>query len=149
MSSPARVGLDLLPGEWSIVVCVRTSGTAPLAETPDLVGAFPRLSDLQVRALAAHGERRRTEPGDVLYRQGEECRELLVIVAGKVAVVEEYGRQERVIAVHGPGRFLGEVNLFIGRVAFLTAVVREAGEVLAVPVRACPTPFPGTPPSVT
>ena len=35
--------------------------------------------------------------------------------------------------VHGPGRFLGELGLLTGQVAFVTAVVLDAGEVLAVP----------------
>ncbi|HZV73300.1 MAG TPA: hypothetical protein VFF79_06260 [Conexibacter sp.] len=30
----------------------------PLAETPDRDGAFPRLSERQIAALAAHGTRR-------------------------------------------------------------------------------------------
>ena len=38
------------------------------------------------------------------------------------------------IAVHGPGRFLGEVGLLTGQAAFFTAVVHEPGEVLALPV---------------
>jgi thioredoxin reductase (NADPH) len=35
--------------------------------------------------------------------------------------------------VHGAGRFLGELNLLTGQAVFLTAVVGEPGEVLAVP----------------
>ena len=53
---------------------------------------------------------------------------------GTVAIVEGYGGEERVISVHGPGRFLGELNLLTGQAVFLTAVVREPGEVLVVPV---------------
>ena len=44
-----------------------------------------------------------------------------------------YGQpDERLIAVHGPRRFLGELSLLTGQPAFFTAVVREPGEVLAV-----------------
>ena len=57
-----------------------------------------------------------------------------MILAGRVAIVEGYGSDERVISVHGPGRFLGELNLLTGQAVLVTAVVREAGEVLAVPV---------------
>ena len=53
---------------------------------------------------------------------------------GKVAVVAGYGGEERLIAVHGPRRFLGELGLLTGQAAFFTAVVREPGEVLVVPV---------------
>ena len=60
---------------------------APLAETPDLHGAFPRLSDEQIGMLARHGERRRTEPGEVLFREGDERYDFFVVLEGKVAVV--------------------------------------------------------------
>jgi thioredoxin reductase (NADPH) len=35
--------------------------------------------------------------------------------------------------VHGPGRFLGELNLLTGQTVFLTAEVRQPGEVVVVP----------------
>ncbi|MGW3114933.1 FAD-dependent oxidoreductase [Streptomyces sp. NPDC001091] len=104
-------------------------------ETPDRYGAFPRLTPEQLQDLAAHGERRTTTAGEVLYREGEPFREFLVILDGTVAVLEDHGGpEERTVAVHGPGRFLGELGLLEGQAAFETAVVREAGEILAVPV---------------
>jgi thioredoxin reductase (NADPH) len=112
----------------------RVSSPETLPETPDRHGAYPRLSDDQIGALARYGERRRTEPGDVLFRAGEATHELHVVLDGKVAIVEECGGDERLVSVHGPGRFLGELNLLSGQPAFVTAVVREPGEVLAVPV---------------
>ncbi|WP_405551145.1 FAD-dependent oxidoreductase [Streptomyces sp. NBC_01171] len=104
-------------------------------ETPDRYGAFPRLTPEQLQDLAAHGERRPTTAGEVLYREGEPFREFLVILSGTVEIVEDHGGpEERTVAVHGPGRFLGELGLLEGQAAFETAVVREAGEILAVPV---------------
>ncbi|MFF7966547.1 FAD-dependent oxidoreductase [Streptomyces sp. NPDC007903] len=104
-------------------------------ETPDRYGAFPRLTPEQLEDLAAQGERRPTTAGEVLYREGEPFREFLVILGGSVEVLEDYGGpEERTMAVHGPGRFLGELGLLEGQAAFETAVVREAGEILAVPV---------------
>jgi len=38
-----------------------------------------------------------------------------------------------VIAVHGPGRFLGELNMLTRARLYLTAVVRDPGEVIQVP----------------
>ncbi|MFG3044856.1 FAD-dependent oxidoreductase [Streptomyces sp. NPDC048241] len=104
-------------------------------ETPDRYGAFPRLTPEQLQDLAAHGERRPTTAGQVLYREGEPFREFLAILSGNVEVLEDYGGpEERTMAVHGPGRFLGELGLLEGQAAFETAVVREPGEILAVPV---------------
>ncbi|MFB6511411.1 FAD-dependent oxidoreductase [Streptomyces virginiae] len=104
-------------------------------ETPDRYGAFPRLTPEQLEDLSAHGERRRTAEGEVLYREGEPFREFLVILSGTVEILSDQGGpDERTVAVHGPGRFLGELGLLEGQAAFNTAVVREAGEILAVPV---------------
>src|SRR3981081_2090874 len=111
-----------------------------LAETPDRNGAFPRLNDEQIAALAEHGQRRPTRVGDVLFREGDESYDFFVVLSGKVAVVEGIGADEHQIAVHGPGRFLGELSLLTGQAAFFTAVVREPGEVLAVPLQRLPDP---------
>jgi thioredoxin reductase (NADPH) len=102
-----------------------------LVETPDRDGAYPRLDDAQIRALAEEGQRRRTQTGDVLIREGEEHYNFLVVLAGKVADV---GGDGHAIGVHGPKRFLGELSLITGQAAFCTSQVREPGEVLRVPV---------------
>ena len=104
-----------------------------LPETPDLHGAYPRLTDLQIEALAAQGARCTTREGDVLFREGDEEYDFFVVLAGKVAHVEGHGEEQRVISVHGPGRFLGELSLLTGQPAFFTALVVESGEVLGVP----------------
>ncbi|MEV4999179.1 FAD-dependent oxidoreductase [Streptomyces niveus] len=104
-------------------------------ETPDRYGAFPRLAPEQLQDLTAHGKRRRTTEGEVLYREGEPFREFLAILSGTVEILQDHGGpEERTVAAHGPGRFLGELGMLEGQAAFDTAVVREAGEILAVPV---------------
>ncbi|MDN3057875.1 FAD-dependent oxidoreductase [Streptomyces sp. SRF1] len=104
-------------------------------ETPDLYGAYPRLSQAQIAFLAEHGERFRVEPDQVLVREGERCADFLVILNGSIEIVEAHGTpDERVLRVHGPGRFLGELGLLQGQVAFYTARVREPGEVLSLPL---------------
>ena len=104
-------------------------------ETPDLQGAFPRLVDAQIAALEAQGQRRPIQPGDVLFSEGDRESDFFVILAGKVASVEGKATpEERVIAVHGRGRFLGELSLLTGEGAWYSAVAVDAGEVLAVPV---------------
>ena len=104
-------------------------------ETPDLQGAYPRLSDEQIAALDAQGRRRPTRPGDVLFAEGDRECDFFVVLAGRVASVEGRGTpEERVIAVHGRGRFLGELSLLTGEGAWYSAVALDAGEVLAVPV---------------
>ncbi|HYT25635.1 MAG TPA: cyclic nucleotide-binding domain-containing protein, partial [Actinomycetota bacterium] len=101
---------------------VETTRPAPLSETPDRYGAYPRLDDAQIQALAEQGERRRTLPGDVLYREGDTHYDFVVILEGLVAVLEGCGsEEERVLGAHGPRRFMGELDLLTGEAAFVTA----------------------------
>jgi thioredoxin reductase (NADPH) len=106
-------------------------------ETPDLHGAYPRLTEAQLAALAEGGTRRSTRAGDVLYRAGDTTYDFYVILEGKVATVADFGVPDTtptVVAVHGPGRFVGEITMLCGQAVFLTAVVVGPGSVLAVPV---------------
>ncbi|MGW3820122.1 FAD-dependent oxidoreductase [Streptomyces sp. NPDC005046] len=102
-------------------------------ETPDIYGAYPRLKDDQIARLAQHGRRRAVDVGDELIREGERCETFYVVLSGAVAIVENYGTpDEHLLRVHGPGRFIGELGLLNGQVAFYTAVVRDPGEILAL-----------------
>jgi thioredoxin reductase (NADPH) len=106
----------------------------PLAETPDIYGAYPRLSDDQIATLEAGGARRAVDTGETLVREGERSDYFFVILSGKVAVTttDDAGNRH-VIRVHGPGRFLGELGDLEGQAAFYTAEAVEPGEVLVVP----------------
>ena len=106
---------------------------AGMEEPADRQGAFPRLTDDQRARLRAAGEVRTVSPGDVLFTDGDADYPFFVVESGAVAIVQGYGRENRVVAVHGPHRFLGELNLLTGAPAYLSAVVRDAGEVIEVP----------------
>lgn len=110
--------------------------SASVPETPDIHGAYPRLSEMQIATLESGGERRPVAPGEILVREGAQSQSVYVILSGKIAVVtaDPHGG-ERTIRVHGPGRFLGELGDLEGQVAFYTAEVVEAGEVLVVPAQ--------------
>jgi thioredoxin reductase (NADPH) len=108
--------------------------TSALTETPDTHGAYSRLTDAQIAKLDHEGERRATSRGEVLFREGDPAYDFHVVLDGKVAVVDPDADGERLIAVHGPRRFLGELGLLTGQAAFFTAIVREPGAVLVVPV---------------
>lgn len=112
------------------------SSKAQNAESPDTSGAFPRLSGTQIQTLAREGERRRLQKGDLLFRAGQRCDEFFVILSGTAGIVEGYGpaETERILSSHGPGRFLGELNLLSGQPELVTAVALEPSEVLVVPM---------------
>jgi thioredoxin reductase (NADPH) len=106
---------------------------AGVEEAVDRHGAFPRLNEEQRDTLATLGERRAVASGDVLFREGDDSYDFYVVESGAVAIVQGHGAENRIIAVHGPHRFLGELNLLSRGRVYLTAVVRDPGEVIRVP----------------
>jgi len=112
-------------------------------ETPDVSGAFPRLSQAQIELLDRIGTTRAASAGEVLTREGELGGDFFVILQGTVLVVEglrdAHGRQPaemdagtRILEVHGPGRFLGELGLVEGQPALVSSVSSAASEVLQI-----------------
>src|SRR6202795_3951837 len=81
-----------------------------VSETPGFFGENPRLSPDQSDGLAAEGLRRAVARDEVLYREGDRTCDFFVILAGTVTILDAYRTpEEKVIGVHGPGRFLGEL----------------------------------------
>lgn len=110
------------------------SEAATLPETPDIDGAFPRLAGTQLDTLETVGERRTVRLGDVLYTEGEPSPAFYAIRDGRVAMVEGYRTEEqRVVRVHGAGRFLGELSVLTGQPELFTAVSLQDGVVIVVP----------------
>jgi Thioredoxin reductase len=103
-------------------------------ETPDRDGAFPRLDENQRSLCRKHGRVRPVEPGEVLFAEGDEGSDFFVIESGAVMIIQGYGKENRVIAIHGPHRFTGELSLITGQRLYLSGVVRDAGKVIQIPV---------------
>lgn len=96
----------------------------------------PLLSGAEIAALEPLGARRPTSEGDYLYRAGDTTYDFYVVLSGLVEAFITVDGEERIIARHGPGRFLGELNLLTGLRVFVSTRVAEAGEVLVVPAAA-------------
>lgn len=119
-----------------------TGPHSPHAETPDLIGAYPRLTPEQLEDLSARGRRRDVSGGEVLVRPGEHPAAFFVILQGHLLTadtdpettgpVTDDGRVA--LGVHGPGRFVGDIGLLEGQPSFVTVVAIEDGAVLEVPV---------------
>lgn len=95
--------------------------------------AFPTLSETQISFLKDYGVVRETKAGQVLFQEGDTSYDFIVILEGDVEIVENFGGEDRTIATHGAGRFLGEMNMLTGQAVYLSAVVSEPGKVLAIP----------------
>src|SRR5215471_3865582 len=91
--------------------------------------ASPALSSSQLARLAALGEERTADVGDVLYRVGDRTYAFIAIVEGEVAIVDAAGHE---IVRHGPSGFLGVLNLLSGQTVFVTAIVLQPLRSIAV-----------------
>lgn len=101
----------------------------PLALAQRIDQIFPTLTESQIARVAAHGRRRRVQPGEVLLDVGDQVR-FFVVTAGKIDIISPLGPTESLIATLQPGQFTGEVNLLSGRRQFTRIRAGEAGEVI-------------------
>src|SRR6185312_5585904 len=100
---------------------------------PESDVAFPRLNEAQMATMVAAGRRVQLTPGQILYSPGELDYDLIVVVSGRVEVVDEVGTDEETVLVeYGPRQFAGVLNLITMEPALLTVRVTEAGEAVFV-----------------
>src|SRR5215471_54824 len=124
-----------MPSEDGLTGPVGEGAVAREGHAPD--GALPalRLTGEQIALLRREGEVRPVAAGEVLFREGDRAGyDFIVILTGRVAIVDHQAGTERELATGGPGDFVAELNLLTGERLFTTAVVTEPGEVLVVPV---------------
>src|SRR6516162_11250271 len=100
-----------------------------------LPGRSPVLDAAQLGVLRRYGSERDVAAGDVLFADGDETYDLIVLLSGTADIIEGYRQPgARVVASYGPSEFLGEIGMLTGQRAFLSAVATSPGRVLAVPV---------------
>ncbi|MGC2486022.1 MAG: FAD-dependent oxidoreductase [Acidimicrobiales bacterium] len=94
--------------------------------------ATPTLNAADMALIIRLGDRRQVQEGEYLYREGDVTNDFYVVVSAEIDVVIGVSGEERVIVSHGPGRFLGELNMLSGLRVFVSARVVTAGEVVAI-----------------
>jgi thioredoxin reductase (NADPH) len=95
--------------------------------------ATPTLDASDIALVAELGERRQVREGEYLYREGDVTYDFFLLISAEVDIVVSVDGGETVIVQHGPGRFLGELNMLTGMRVFVSARVVKAGEVVVVP----------------
>src|SRR5262249_14543956 len=110
----------------------RTGMTTPDPGTDPFLA--PPLDGEHLALLRRYGQERPTKVGQVLFREGDRAYDFFVVLSGTVSVVDHDGGVMRELATLGPGRFVAELNILTGERVFATAIVKEPGSVLAVPV---------------
>ncbi|HXD20848.1 MAG TPA: FAD-dependent oxidoreductase [Vicinamibacterales bacterium] len=91
---------------------------------------FPTLTPEQIDQIAREGVTREVARGEVLIGVGDAPVPFFVVKSGLVQIVRPSLQGDSVVVTHGPGRFTGEANLFLGRRSLTRAEVAEPGEVV-------------------
>jgi thioredoxin reductase (NADPH) len=91
---------------------------------------FPKLTPAQIRRIAARGQMRAMERGEVLCEQGDSAASFFVVVSGELEVVRPSGAVETLVTVHGSGQFTGEVGTLSGRRTLFRVRATKPGKVI-------------------
>lgn len=94
--------------------------------------AFPVLEPHHIEALKNYGHSRSASPGEVLWEEGDRSFCFFVVLSGLVEIVEHSGGEQRLIALHKPGEFTGDVDMLTGRASLVTGRVIEQAELLEI-----------------
>jgi signal transduction histidine kinase len=81
---------------------------------------FPRLTGEVLHRLIEVGTEVELEPGDVLFRQGDENYQFFVVLEGEIRITTQVGQEEKLLAIHDPGEFTGEISMLTGGPAIAT-----------------------------
>jgi len=93
---------------------------------------FPTLTAGQVDRLATYGTRRAMRRGETLMEPGDDHPRSFVIVRGSAALLRVAGVEETIVQVIHAGQFSGEVNLLMGRAAFVRVRADDDGEIIVL-----------------
>lgn len=94
---------------------------------------FRDLSEDHLRLLAFGAERRRIEPGRILFRQGEAADGAYVVTMGRIDLVRySPSRGEHKTGEAGPGSMLTEIAMVAEVERQFSAVAAEASEVIRI-----------------
>jgi thioredoxin reductase (NADPH) len=101
---------------------------------PTDADAFPILDRNQLSRLRGYGTTALVETGELLFHAGQSSYDFIVLETASSETFREADGQlgETVLARHGPGQFLGELNLLTGQATYLGNRVVTPGAVIRI-----------------
>ncbi len=110
--------------------------TAKLA-MPGIPAGYPDLTASQLDLIRERSTQTVVDPGAFLGNAGDVDFDFILIESGDLEVVRfaAFGLPEQVIAIFGPGSFLGELDMLTGQAAMFSARMPDGGMVQRMPRR--------------
>jgi thioredoxin reductase (NADPH) len=94
--------------------------------------AFPRLTSAELALVKPLAKPCDYADGDVVFRAGQPDIDLYVVESGRMEIRNPTDG-DRLIAVHEPGNFSGDIDVLTGRPVIVTAVAKGPTRLLCVP----------------
>ena len=95
---------------------------------------FPKLTAVQLGRLGAYGQRVQTHGSEILIESGQRYPGIVAVLSGSLDVMRPGIAGETPITVLTDGDFSGEMSALRGSASFVRIRVREAGEVISIPL---------------
>ncbi len=94
--------------------------------------AFPTLDEAQIRALGTFATLKTFQMGETLFAAGERDFKFFIVKTGEVAIVDHSSGQDKIVTVHEPREFTGDVDMLTGRAVVVSAIARTPCEVYEI-----------------
>src|ERR1700730_2075502 len=94
--------------------------------------AFPRLTSAELALVKPLAKARDYADGEIVFRAGQPEIDLYVVESGQIEIRSPTDG-DRLIAVHEPGHFSGDIDVLTGRPVIVTAVANGPTRLLCVP----------------
>src|SRR6202051_3348191 len=103
--------------------------------TPEIPGGYPDLTASQLDLIRERSTETVVDPGAFLAIAGDVDWDFMLVEAGDLEVVRlaAFGLPEQVIAIFGPGSFLGELDMLTGQAALFSARMPAGGVIQRMP----------------
>ena len=113
----------------------RASAETAAVATPEIPGGYPNLSASQLDLIRERSTETAVDPGAYLANAGDVDFDFMLVEAGDLEVVRlaAFGLPEKVIAIFGPGSFLGELDMLTGQAATFSARMPAGGVIQRMP----------------
>ncbi|QGJ70349.1 Response regulator receiver modulated FAD-dependent pyridine nucleotide-disulfide oxidoreductase [Planctomycetales bacterium 10988] len=94
---------------------------------------FPNLTEAELACIAELGTLRTFCSGESLFENGQKDFSFYAIVNGSVAIVDRTSGKDRIVGIHSPRAFTGDISMLTGRPAVVCAIAREESTVYEIP----------------
>jgi CRP/FNR family transcriptional regulator, cyclic AMP receptor protein len=107
--------------------------TAKVVMTLRQTPLFAPLSEPELKLVAARSTTRVYSAGELLFSEGEPCKGLYVVMAGRIRIFKSSrSGRERVLAIEGAGTSVAELPVFDGGAYPASAVSTETSEIILI-----------------